>query len=262
MNFPLPTPAQIEAFLLVFLRISAIIVLMPVFGEQTTPARVKAGLALIVTFLVFPTLHVPDVIRGTETLALLIVRMAGEVIVGSAIGFSARVIFAGVQMGGELLGIQMGVSIANVLDPITSVQASIISELLYIVALIVFLQVDAHHIYLAAVSESFKTVPILGVHLGSSLAREMLLMTQAVFVTSIKISAPVMAVLLFINVGLGIVARTVPQVNVFIVGFPLQVAGGLIFIGLSMPLMISLLAGDFQAALTDVRKVLVVLGRP
>ncbi|MDD5167384.1 MAG: flagellar biosynthetic protein FliR, partial [Syntrophales bacterium] len=162
----------------------------------------------------------------------------------------------------ELIGMQMGFSIANVIDPMSSDQFSIISEFLYIVALIVFLDVDGHHIYIAAMSESFKTVPMLGIHIGGGLAREMLLMTQAVFVTSIKISAPVMAVLLFINVGLGIVARTVPQVNVFIVGFPLQVGAGLVFIGLSMPLLISFLSWDFQGMVVDVKRVLLYLGHP
>jgi flagellar biosynthesis protein FliR len=87
----------------------------------------------------------------------------------------------------------------------------------------------------------------------------MLLMTQSMFVTGIKISAPIMAVLLFLNVGMGIVARTVPQINVFVVGFPLQVAVGLIFIGLSMPFLVALLSWDFQGMATMVKRILVLL---
>jgi len=261
MNVPLPTPSQIEAFILVFLRVSAIIVLMPVFGDLTVPARVKAALSIIISFLIFPVLPIPPVLAETDNLALTMVRMGGEAITGAAIGFASRIIFAAVQMAGELIGIQMGVSIANVIDPITSQQVSIIADFLYLVALLVFLTVDAHHIFLAAVSESYKAVPMLGIHFGSGLAREMLLMTQSLFVTAIKISAPVIAVLMFINVGLGIVARTVPQINVFIVGFPIQVAGGLVMIGLSVPLLASLLAWDFQAMAAEVRKILILLAR-
>jgi len=261
MNFPLPAPAQIEAFILVFLRMSAIIVLMPLFGDQTVPARIKAGLALILTILIYPSLTIPGVMAGTDNMALTVVRMGGEVIAGAAIGFTARIIFAAVQMAGELIGIQMGVSIANVIDPITSTQVSIISEFLYLIALLVFLAVDAHHIFIAAMSESYKTVPMLGIHFGGGLAREMLLLTQSMFVIALKISAPVMAVLLFINVGLGIVARTVPQMNVFIVGFPLQLAGGLIFIGLSMPFLVTLLSWDFAGLVTNLKKVLFLLAQ-
>jgi flagellar biosynthesis protein FliR len=261
MNIPLPTPAQIEAFILVFLRVSAIIVLMPVFGDQVVPARVKAGLAFILAVLIYPAVSIPQTIGGMDNMALLVVRMGGEIVVGAAIGFAGRIIFAAVQMAGELIGVQMGVSIANVIDPITSTQVSIVAEFLYLIALLVFLTVDAHHIFIAAMSESYKSIPMFGIHLGGGMAREMLLLTQAMFVTAIKISAPVMAVLLFINVGLGIVARTVPQINVFIVGFPLQLAGGLIFIGLSMPFLTTLLSWDFVGIASEVRKILILLGR-
>jgi flagellar biosynthetic protein FliR len=100
---------------------------------------------------------------------------------------------------------------------------------------------------------------MLGVQIGSGLAREMLLMTQSIFVTGIKIAAPVMAVLLFVNVGLGIVARTVPQVNVFIVGFPVQMLMGFVFLGLSVPLLVSLLSWDFYGMTKDLKRLLTLL---
>lgn len=259
MTAPFPSPAQIEAFILVLLRVSAIVVLMPVFGDRMVPVRVKAAMSLIITFLIYSSLTLPSGVASADNLPLLLVRMAGEVIVGAAIAFVARVIFAAVQMAGEIMGIQMGVSIANIIDPITSAQVSILSEFLYIVALLIFLALDAHHIFLSAISESYRVVPMLGVHIGSGMAREMLLLTQTIFVTGIKIAAPVMAVLLFVNVGLGIVARTVPQVNVFIVGFPLQIMMGLIFLGLSVPLLVSLLSWDFHGMTKDLAKILVLL---
>ena len=260
MTIPFPSPAQIEAFILVLLRVSAIIVLMPVFGDQTVPARIKAAISLVISFLIFPVLSLPP-LPATDNLILTLVRMGGEIFVGAAIGFSARIIFAAVQMAGELIGMQMGVSIANIIDPITSTQVSIIAEFLYLVALLVFLTIDAHHIFLSAMSESYRLVPMLGVHPGAGLAREMLLMTQYIFVTGIKIAAPVMAVLMFVNVGLGIVARTVPQVNVFIVGFPLQMLMGFIFLGLSIPLLASLLSWDFHGMAKDLKKILTLLAQ-
>ena len=258
MTVPFPSSMQIEAFILVLLRVSAIVVLMPVFGDQVVPARIKAALSLIIAFLIYPGLTLPP-IAGTDNLVLTLVRMGGEVLVGAAIGFAARVIFAAVQMAGEIIGMQMGVSIANIIDPITSTQVSIIAEFLYLVAILIFLSVDAHHIFLSAMSESYRLVPMLGVHVGGGLAREMLLMTQSIFVTGVKISAPVLAVLMFVNVGLGIVARTVPQVNVFIVGFPLQMLMGFIFLGLSIPLLVSLLSWDFYGMTKDLKRILTLL---
>jgi flagellar biosynthetic protein FliR len=105
--------------------------------------------------LIFPGLTLPAV-TGTEKLALTLVRMGGEVIIGAAIGFAARIVFAAVQMAGEIIGIQMGVSIANIIDPITSTQVSIVAEFLYLIALLIFLVVDAHHIFVYAMSESYR----------------------------------------------------------------------------------------------------------
>jgi flagellar biosynthetic protein FliR len=162
-------------------------------------------------------------------------------------------------MAGDHDGIQNGVSNANLIDPITSTPVSIISEFLYHIALQLLLAVDAHHIFRAAMSESYKTDPMLAIHIGSGLAREMLLLTQSMFVIAMKISAPVMAVLLFVNVGLGIVARTVPQIHVFIVGFPMQVAAGLVVLGLSIPFLTTLLKWDFLGMAAGVKRILALL---
>jgi flagellar biosynthesis protein FliR len=245
MNIPVVNEQFVAAFLFIFLRMSAMIVMIPVFGDNTVPARVKGAMALVLSMLVFPfaQAQVPPLERFD--LLPLAAGMAGEILIGLIIGFTARFVFAGVQFAGELVGLQMGFSIANVIDPITSAQVSIIAEFQYLFAMLIFLMVDAHHIFLTAIVESFRIIHPLAFHFSGALMEAILGYSRDVFIVAVKVSAPIIAALLFINVGLGIVARTVPQINIFIVGFPLQIAAGLIFIGLTVPVFLKVLEGYF-----------------
>ncbi|HOJ52663.1 MAG TPA: flagellar biosynthetic protein FliR, partial [Syntrophales bacterium] len=259
MNLPAFQIEQVIGFILVLMRVGAIIIMIPVFGERVVPAQVKAGLSVIVAGLIYPVLpvNVGDFKAGS-TIELLI-RMGGEVIIGVAIGFVARIVFAAVQTAGELMGFQMGVAVANVVDPVSSTQISILSEFLYLVALLVFVTVDGHHIFLASIIESYRFIPILHGFFGAEAAREMLNMTTDVFVTGIKIAAPVVAVIIFVNVGLGLIARTVPQINVFIVGFPLQVFVGIMFLGIAMPFIIALIVHEIDGLWPEIRRIMSIM---
>jgi len=171
--------------------------------------------------------------------------MISEALIGVALGFSARLIFAAAQLAGEMIGFQIGFSVANVIDPVSSVSVSLIGQVQYLFALLIFLITNSHHIFFAAVADSFRLVPLLSFHVSGDFMTLMMSLCRDMFVLSVKLSIPVIAVILFTNVGLGIVARTVPQINVFIVGFPLQITIGLIFFGLSLPLCGSLLQSAY-----------------
>jgi flagellar biosynthetic protein FliR len=143
------------------------------------------------------------------------------------------------------VGFQMGLSIANVIDPMTSEEVSIITDLQYLIAMLVFLTVDAHHIFLSAIAQSYNIISPLAFHFSGQLMQYIFDFSRDMFVIAIKLGAPLMAVMLFTNVGLGIIARTVPQMNIFIVGFPLQIATGLIFLGLTAPMFVKITGGLF-----------------
>lgn len=230
---------HIFVFTLVFLRISALLIVIPVIGERTVPLRVKGGLAILVSLLVFPAagIDINSLQPGDEILALAIA-MIGEVMIGIVIGLTTKIIFAGIQFAGEMIGIQIGFSIVNVIDPVTSSQVSIIAEFQYLIALLIYLAVDAHHTLIFAIVDSYRIVSPFSYHFSGSLVKHIIMLSRELFVLAIKISAPIMAVLLFTNVALGVVARTVPQINVFIVGFPVQIAVGLIVFGLTAPVFV------------------------
>ena len=240
MNIPLFTPELIGPFVIVFVRVSAMIFMVPIFGEGRVPFMVTWGLSLLIAALLFPIVGkqaAPSVDLDFLSLAL---RIGGEVAIGVIIGFAVRFVFAGIQVAGEMTGVQMGFSIANVIDPTSNQQVSIITEFQYMLALLLFLTVDAHHIFIAAIAESYQAVPSLSFHFSGELLQALVHLSRDIFIIAIKISAPIMAVLLFTNVGMGVIARTVPQMNIFIVSFPLQIAIGLLFLGLTAPVFVEL----------------------
>jgi len=240
VDFPVISQDWTIAFSLVLLRVGALIGTMPLFGERIVPVRVKAGLALVIAFLLFPTVSpsVPPI--STDFLPLLS-RMISETLIGAALGFAARLIFAAAQLAGEMIGFQIGFSVANVIDPVSSIHVSLIGQVQYLFAVLVFLITDSHHVFFAAIADSFQVLPLFAFHVSGDFMNLMVGLSRDMFVLAVKLSIPVIAVIFFTNVGLGIVARTVPQINVFIVGFPLQITVGLFFLGLSIPLCASLL---------------------
>jgi flagellar biosynthetic protein FliR len=134
---------------------------------------------------------------------------------------------------------------ANVIDPVTSTQIPLISQFQYIIAIVIFLTLNAHHVFFSAMAESFERIAPLQFHLSGQLTQTLCLYSKDVFLIAVKVSAPVVAVLIFTNIALGIVARTVPQFNIFIIGFPLQIALGFIFLGLTAPMFVSFTSALF-----------------
>lgn len=228
------TAAHVDQLVLVFVRVSAIIISMPVIGNQAVPVRVKAGLSLILTFMVAPFVAAPELPR--EMLPLLI-RLGGEAIIGFIIGISAQFLFASVQLAGQLVGFQMGFAIVNVVDPLSSAQVSVIAQFCFFIAMLIFLAVDGHHVFLYGMAESFKITPLMEFKMTGGLADAIVSHARGIFALGLALGAPVTVLMILVSVGLGMVARTVPQINIFIVGFPLKIGIGLIGIGLTLPYM-------------------------
>jgi flagellar biosynthetic protein FliR len=239
------TAEQAEIFILIFLRVSAMIITIPILGDITVPARVKGGLALLITFLVFPFVQTAAW-RLSYDIFSLILRMVGEIMIGVMVGFAGRLIFDGIQLAGQLIGFQMGFSIVNVIDPINNEQVSIISQFQYLIAMLIFLVMNGHHIFLYSIVESFRLLPPLGFHFSGELMQLIIVFVRNMLEVAIKTGAPIIAVLLFMSVGMGLVARTVPQINIFIVGFPLQIAIGLIGLGVTLPIFLRVVETYFS----------------
>ena len=225
---------QLQMFFLVFLRIGAILMTIPVFDSRSIPHFFKLALALATSLILFPLLKLHPLPVSSSVFALG-VGAAGEILLGLVIGFSVKLIFAGIQLAGQMAGYQMGMAIANVMDPSDSQQIPLLAQFNYLAALLIFLTINAHHWFIRALSQSYQLVPPLKVQFGGSLMEFLMQMAGKMFVIAIQVGAPIMAALLVTSVAFGLVARTVPQMNVFIVAMPLKIGIGLLFLGFSLP---------------------------
>ena len=230
--YGLLSPEQLYSFLFVLLRVSVILLLLPILGSVTLPTVWKAGFALLLTLLIYQVVpRQPLAVRsGLE----MIVTLGAELLLGLVLGLSVRLILTGFEMAGQFMGFQMGFTIVNVVDPQSGTQTSIMAQLNYILAILIFLMVDGHHYLIQALVRSFELVPPGGFALHAGVFTKLVKLSNHMFTVALKIAAPVMSALLLATIALGIVSKTVPQMNILIVGFPLNIGIGLLLFGFSM----------------------------
>lgn len=235
--------AQFQVFLLVFLRTLGVLAVAPIFGHRAVISQSKAGFAFALALVLFPS--TPVTMAVTTDLAPYVLGAVKEILLGMMFGFVAKLVFVAVQFAGEIIGIDIGFGVVNVIDPLSAEQISIIGTFKNLIAMVTFLMIDGHHILLQALAESLAMVPLGGVQLTELLAQGLVEMTSKVFGMAIKLAAPVVVSLFLTSVALGIMARTMPQMNVFIVGFPLKIAVGMGMMAMTLPLFQTILIKMF-----------------
>jgi flagellar biosynthetic protein FliR len=234
----------------VFVRIGIIFATVPFFNAEIVPRKITALIAFFLSLVLVPV--VPPFRMPMNDLNLLSIAfiLLHEMLVGLCMGLAIDVIFAGLQIAGEIIGFQMGFSMANVIDPMSGITAPIISNMLYITAFLLFFSFGGHHLLIRALVESFRITPI-----GDSFARRDFLMSVIVyggqmFTIGVKVSAPIVGVLLLVNIAFAVIARALPQMNVFIMAFPLTIAVGLVFTALVIKLMPMMMSSSLDKAWT------------
>ena len=232
---------QLQLLFLIFLRIGAIVLTAPVFDSPSIPVPFKAGLAVAVSFLLVPILGLEAVAYQPGFLPFA-VGAASEVIMGLMIGISVRMLFAGVVLAGQLVGYQMGLAMADIMDPATSEQTPLLGQFNNLLAMLILLALDAHHLFVKSLAASFQIVPPYGFRFGNAALDHFVGLGAEMFVIAIKLGAPLIAVLLLMSVAFGLAARAVPQMNIFFVAGPLKILVGLLFLAFSLPYMSTFLA--------------------
>ncbi len=223
-----------QAFAMVLVRVGFLLAFLPVFSA-VTPAPVKAALIIVISLIFMPL--VATELKPPNNVWEFVLRLIPEALLGLSLGLLIRVVFAGVQFGGQLLGFQMGFGVAHVIDPVTGVEAPVLSQMAYLTAILLFLVFDIHHYFLLALGESLKSFPVGSLKVPSPLFLSLVKQSAVLFRLALKLLAPVMAILLLIQIALGLVCRFVPQINVMIVSFPLTIGVGLFFFGLTLELL-------------------------
>lgn len=249
---------RIDIFLLVLARVSGIMQTAPLFSSQRIPAIIRVGLAALIALVVVIVRREP----GTEVASLfhLAMMIATEFLLGAILGFAVNLVVVAVQIAGQLIDMQMGFGIVNVLDPQTGIQVPLIGNFQYLLALLVLLGMDGHHLIISAIVKSYDFVPLGGMKIDATVTAFLVKLFCGMWVSAMKIGLPVTAALLVSDLALGIVARTVPQMNVFIVGLPVKIALGFVLLLVVVAWYIWLVGELLQEAFSQVDLLLRIIG--
>ncbi len=234
----------VAAFLWPLTRILGFIAIAPPFGNNSVPVRIKLALGVLLALIVAPTLVPLDHIDMLSLGGILI--LIQQFVVGMAMGFMVRIIFAGVEMAGEVAGLTMGLGFATFFDPQTRGRSSAISQFLVILTTLVFLSLNVHLALFEAIINSFKSIPIsTSVSMGFSV-QKLAIWGEEIFKIGMLLSLPIVAALLITNIALGILTRAAPQLNLFGIGFPITIGVGFLMLAMILPYMLIPLENLFQ----------------
>jgi flagellar biosynthesis protein FliR len=250
---------QIQLFLFIFIRVSAMTLTVPVFDSRNIPAVFKIGLCFTVALVLYPIVRLEPVALAPSVISFVI-GIACEILTGVIIGFLIRLVFTGIQLAGELVAFQMGFSVASVIDPMSSSQVPVISQTIYMFAILIFLTTNAHHWVLRALVESFSLIPPFGFHSSGNLIARFIQAAGDMFVIAVKAGSPVIVSLLLVSLGLGLVGRTVPQMNVFMVATPVNILIGFLFLSLSLPMMMTFLTQLLNGLGNEILQIMKLMG--
>lgn len=222
-------------WLLIFVRIAGFFLQAPIWGSHHFDKKILIALAATMAIIVFPNLPVPK--EFTFEVFPFFMMIATQFIVGLVIGFASFIIMAAAQFAGELLDTQMGLSVAASFDPATGSSVNMMRRLKFYLAMILYLIFDGHHFLIKSVFNSFDVIPVTGVNFSSFLMNHLFTITGQIFYLGVQIASPALAALFITQVALGMLARVAPQMNVFMLSFPLNIAVGLTLLCSSMYIM-------------------------
>lgn len=213
-------------------RILAWLAIDPLMGNRATPRSARVGLAVVLVILIAPTLPPPPLVPLVSGEGLLI--LIQQIVIGLALGFAMRVVFATIEFAGQFMGLQMGLSMATLYDPVNGAQTPVLGQFLVITSALSLFAMDGHHQVIAALWQSFHDIPV-ALHTPSSQGFLVLVGWGAtIFKTGLHIALPVTAALLAANLAIGMMTRAAPQLNIFAVGFPITISAGFLVLYFSV----------------------------
>jgi flagellar biosynthetic protein FliR len=252
LNFTL---SQVKLFSLVLVRVTAFMLMGPVFGRRMIPPVVTVSLSALLALLLTPLVKAPAVPLPDDPVRFGLLA-GGEILVGLVCGFIMFLVFMSVQLAGQVVDMQMGFGVANVIHPGLGTQVPLIGFFQFLLATLFFLLLDGHLRIIELMAFSFDKVPVAGVAYDSSIFALLVRSFGELFSVAIRVAAPALGALLLTMASLGILGRLVPQINLLIVGFPLTIAVGLITVAASINIFFVLLRGRFDQMWRDVLFVL------
>lgn len=252
---------QVMYFFLIFVRISTIIALLPIFGSWSIPFQLKVGFSLLLSIILFSTILASGINTAVSfSTGLFVLLIIKEVMVGLAIGFVASLLFTAVQFAGMLTDTEMGFGFVELVDPFSDEPITVLGQFQVIIFTILFLLLNGHYFLILAIQKSFELVPLMGVNFsGGSMMSHLTNLFANIFILAFKFAAPVYVTLFLTELALGVVARTVPQINIFFVGMPLKIFIGLMTTILVLPMLASLFQKTVEALIQDIWRLLYLM---
>ena len=250
--------SQLLAFILVLVRVSGIISTAPVFGSSNIPPQIKVVLSLMLALILYP--FIPLITVYPDRPDHYIMLIASEMLIGLVLGIIARFLFGAVEFAGTVIGFQMGLGMANVFDPQSQEQISLVGRFENATATLIFLAMDGHLIVLQALVRSYSVLPPGGASISRPLVEKLTELSASVFVIGLQIGAPLIVALFLANAVVGLLARSVPQIQVFVVGFPLTLMLGFLFLFFGMPFFAQAVHQMFEKLDTQFFEAIKLLG--
>ena len=255
--------AQLLVFILVLVRVSGIIATAPVLGSNSIPMQVRVVLALVLALILQP--FTPALIVYPDQPSEYLLLIAGELLIGLVLGMVGQILFAAVEFAGTVVGFQMGLSMANVFDPQSQAQISLIGQFERIFATLIFVAMDGHLVVVQAIVRSYDLLPPGGANFSDSLTQEMIRLSAGVFTLGFQLGAPLITALFLANLTMALLARSVPQIQIFIVGFPLTLLLGFMVLMFGVPFFAQALHRMFEMyddQLLNMLRILALPGAP
>lgn len=250
---------KISVLLLIFVRVSAFFVTIPLFSYKTIPSQLKIVLAFVLSWMMYYTFSIEAFTINGDYLLLVL----KEAVVGLVLGLVVYIVFSAVQIAGGFIDFQMGFAMANIVDPQTGAQSPLMGQFFNFLLLLVFLAINGHHLVLDGIFYSYQFMPIdqFFPKFGDAESVEYIMkLFVAVFAIAFQMSAPIIATLFLVTLALGITGKTVPQLNIFVVGFPIKIAVGFILLIIMMGVMVEVMEKVIGIGIIGMRNLMIVLG--
>jgi flagellar biosynthesis protein FliR len=243
-------PALAAAFMLTFARIAAMVMLMPGLGETNIPVRIKLSIALLLTLIMLP-LHRQAYQIDTQSLTSLLVLMLQEIFIGVVLGATARVTLGALQVAGSVIAQQMGLGFVTAVDPTQGQQGLLVGNFLTMLGVTLIFATDSHHLVIAALNDSYKIFGPGEVMTSGDVAALATRAFSAAFRLGLQLSAPFLVFGLVFNIGLGVLARLMPQMQVYFVGAPLSILAGFLILAAVLAAMMGTYLDYFIGVMHD-----------
>lgn len=236
---------KLLGFVLVLTRISAFFLILPVFGWKAIPVSVKVAMTLLIA--IFFSMIMPSVVKAGQIRTVeAVLLIANEATYGLALGLIVTILFSVIKLGGRIIERQMGLAMAQVLDPLTGERTQPLSSLLEMIFIILFLSANGHHLFLLIISRSYEAFPAGSIPTIQVLAEGVIKAGSTMFVASLRLAAPMLAAFLLLMVALAVLARIVPEMNILFISLPLRVGLGLMMAVIFLPFI-----NEFVAEFAD-----------